>query len=158
MKRSLLFIIAFVCSVVAFSQNNIGIGLNNPHPSAILDIYTTKQGVLIPRMKSSQRTAIPAPLANGLLVFDIDTGCVMAYDSVVATWKNLCATGTATGVIGSTGATGATAADDIHQRAAAAVVGVQAASEDDTVGRHLAGPALGARWCPRGTPSHASAT
>ena len=90
----------------AFSQSNVGIGLNNPHPSSIVDIYSTTKGLLIPRMQSTQRTAITPPLANGLLVFDIDTGCVMAYDSVVAVWHNLCGGAGGGGGIGVTGATG----------------------------------------------------
>ena len=41
-------------------------------PSAILDLESTTQGILIPRMDSIQRTAITNP-AEGLLVFDMDT-------------------------------------------------------------------------------------
>ena len=93
-------------TLAAFSQNNVGIGLNNPHSSSIVDIYSTSKGLLIPRMHSAQRTAIAPPLANGLLVFDIDTGCVMAYDSLVPTWHNLCGGASGGGGIGVTGATG----------------------------------------------------
>ncbi len=41
-------------------------------PSAVLDVKSTTQGVLLPRLTTAQRTAIANP-ANGLLVFDSDT-------------------------------------------------------------------------------------
>ncbi|MBS1625767.1 MAG: collagen-like protein [Bacteroidetes bacterium] len=104
-----------------FAQRNVGIGLSNPHPSSIVDIYSPDKGLLIPRMHSANRQAMTAPLANGLLVFDIDSGCVVAYDSVSVSWRNLCAlsigpggmTGPqgATGAQGPTGATGASGSD-----------------------------------------------
>ncbi len=40
--------------------------------SAALDVKSTTQGVLLPRLTTAQRTAIATP-ANGLLVFDSDT-------------------------------------------------------------------------------------
>jgi len=59
-------------SVTAWSQ---GVGINetgtNPDPSAILDVQSTTQGMLTPRMTEAQRTAIATP-ANGLLVYQTD--------------------------------------------------------------------------------------
>jgi hypothetical protein len=103
-----LYLLTTIClfSLTALAQNNVGIGLNNPAPSAMLDIYSTNKGLLIPRMSSTQRTAIPTPWANGLMVFDIDTGCVMVYDSVATRWFNLCSGGGGGGITGPTGATG----------------------------------------------------
>ncbi|WP_394993966.1 hypothetical protein [Emticicia sp.] len=43
-----------------------------PNTQSIIDANSTTQGVLFPRMNSSQRTAIGSP-ANGLLVYDTDT-------------------------------------------------------------------------------------
>ena len=117
MKRIYLVVMAAILSMAAIGQNNnVGIGLTTPNPSAKLEIYSNTQGLLIPRMTSSERAAIAAPLPNGLLVFDIDSGCVLAFDSVAVSWKNLCAlsggtpgpTGAvgANGVAGPTGATG----------------------------------------------------
>ena len=90
MKSSLLVVIATLLSVAAFSQQNVGIGILNPNLLAILDIYSNSQGLLIPRMNTAQRAAILTPVPNGLLVFDTDSGCVLAFDSVAAAWKNLC--------------------------------------------------------------------
>jgi hypothetical protein len=49
-------------------QGQVGIGTNNPDTSAKLDVSATDKGFLMPRMTSSQRTAISEP-ANGLLVY-----------------------------------------------------------------------------------------
>lgn len=51
------------------AQNNVGIGTNTPHSSAFVEVRSTDQGILIPRMTQAARLAIPSP-ANGLLVFD----------------------------------------------------------------------------------------
>jgi len=54
-------------------QNNaqIGIGTDTPDVSAVLDITSTTQGVLIPRMTQTERLAIASP-ATGLLVYQTD--------------------------------------------------------------------------------------
>jgi len=46
----------------------LGIGTSTPNASAILDLSSTTQGVLIPRMTASQRAAIANPVA-GLVVY-----------------------------------------------------------------------------------------
>jgi len=53
---------------------------NAPDNSAALDIrdYTDK-GVLIPRLTTAQRNAIPSP-ANSLLIFNTTTGCYEFWD------------------------------------------------------------------------------
>ncbi len=52
------------------------VGINatgtSPDPSAMLDVESTTQGMLVPRMTSLQRSAISSP-ATGLLVYDTDT-------------------------------------------------------------------------------------
>lgn len=50
---------------------NVGIGTASPDGSAILDIESISQGVLVPRMTASQRGAISNP-AQGLLVYQTD--------------------------------------------------------------------------------------
>ncbi len=52
-------------------EGQVGIGTTTPHPSAVLDLSSSTQGLLIPRMTSAQRTDIVSP-ASGLLVFDTD--------------------------------------------------------------------------------------
>lgn len=50
------------------AQNNIGIGTNSPNSTAKLDVNSTTQGMLVPRMNQTQRDAISGP-ATGLLIF-----------------------------------------------------------------------------------------
>lgn len=53
----------------------IGIGMDpwvDPNPSAILELASDTLGLLIPRMTSSNRAAIPNP-ANGLMVYDLNS-------------------------------------------------------------------------------------
>lgn len=49
-------------------QNRIGIGTTTPHVSALLELNSTTQGFLPPRMGSAQIDAIPSP-EEGLLVY-----------------------------------------------------------------------------------------
>src|SRR5690349_10317760 len=62
-----------------------------PHASAMLDIKSTTKGLLIPRMTSLQRLAIPAPAA-GLKVFDITTASFHYYNGIK--WVELASVGT----------------------------------------------------------------
>lgn len=68
-KFLLLFPFLFTL-ILSFAQS-VGINTNSPNPSAALDIVSTDKGVLIPRMLSSQRSAIVSP-ATGLLVYQTD--------------------------------------------------------------------------------------
>ena len=58
-----------------------GIGVGNPAPdsSAILDIKSTSQGVLMSRLTTAQRNLINDP-AQGLLVFDTDKNTFYMFD------------------------------------------------------------------------------
>ncbi len=73
----LLFLVAIGALAVlltgseASAQTGVAIGTGTPtaHASAALDVQSTSQGMLVPRMTTSQRTTIATP-ATGLLVFD----------------------------------------------------------------------------------------
>lgn len=56
-----------------YNQANpsLGIGIAPPDASAILDLTSTTQGFLYPRMTSAQRNAIASP-ATGLMVYQTD--------------------------------------------------------------------------------------
>lgn len=65
------------------------LGLNNsaPNASSILDASSTSKGILIPRMTSANRDAIPSP-ATGLLVYVTDkTTGFFYYDGSI--WVNM---------------------------------------------------------------------
>lgn len=66
----------------------IGINTTTPAASSALDITSTTQGILTPRMTTAQKLAIPSP-ANGLLVYDTDLKAYSYYDLPATTWVNI---------------------------------------------------------------------
>ncbi|MNU71999.1 Collagen triple helix repeat protein [compost metagenome] len=110
--KSLLASFTILLSLSGNAQNNVGIGTNTPNPNAILDMQSTTQGVLVPRLTTAQRNAIAVP-TEGLLVYDIDVNCFFFYESTAAVWQNLCSGGGGgtpgpQGPAGPTGPAGAT--------------------------------------------------
>lgn len=90
MKNLLLIILSFVLITrLSFAQVAINTTGSSADPSAILDISSTTKGLLIPRMTTAQRTAIPTP-ALGLLVYDINTNSNWFYNG---TWTNMASSG-----------------------------------------------------------------
>ncbi len=80
-KRILLSIVILQLSIFMLNaQNNVGINTTMPDPSAALDVQSTSQGVLVPRMTAAQRTAI-TPAATGLLVYQTDAPAGFYYNS-----------------------------------------------------------------------------
>jgi hypothetical protein len=72
------------------ASNQIGIGTENPHPKAILEMKSTSQGVLFPTLTSVQRNAITNP-PNGLHIFNSDERCLNYYDATNQVWNCYCA-------------------------------------------------------------------
>jgi hypothetical protein len=66
-------------SAFTTNSNRIGIGNETPDESAALDISSTKKGLLIPRMTTVQRDAIPTP-ASGLLIYNTESNEINKYD------------------------------------------------------------------------------
>jgi hypothetical protein len=93
MKQKFLLLVVLLTglSAVTKAQNNVGVNTTTPDPSAALDVQSTSQGMLIPRMTASQRGLIAAP-ATGLLVYQSDAPAgFYFYDGTV--WSMLGATG-----------------------------------------------------------------
>ena len=72
------------------NAQNLGISGTGvaPDPSAGLDVNFTDRGVLIPRLTTAQRNAIPNP-ANSLLIYNTTTGCFEFWDG--SAWRVLSA-------------------------------------------------------------------
>ena len=70
------------------SGGNIGIHNTNPDASALLDLSSTTQGFLPPRMTLNQMTAISNP-ANGLLVFNTTENKFYAFIEDLNSWKEV---------------------------------------------------------------------
>lgn len=77
-------------SIITSAQNNVGIKSDGslPDSSAKLDIQSTTQGLLLPRMTTSQRNAMPKK-APGLIVYDTDKQTLYLYNG--SQWNPLAA-------------------------------------------------------------------
>jgi len=81
---ALKLIALFLFTTTMYSQ--VGIGTLTPDASAMLEVESTTQGLLTPRMSSTERIAISNP-ANGLLVYDTSENAFYFYKS--STWTKL---------------------------------------------------------------------
>lgn len=69
-------------------NGNASVGSStDPVASALLEMTSTSQGLLIPRMTTAQREAISSP-ADGLMVYDTDRRSVFIYDGSTFSWFN----------------------------------------------------------------------
>ncbi|WBV56460.1 hypothetical protein PFY10_19935 [Chryseobacterium daecheongense] len=66
-------------------KRNVGIGTTNPHPSAILELSSTTQGFLPPRMTTVQRDAI-ASKTQGLMIYNTSVNIMQYYNGTA--WVN----------------------------------------------------------------------
>lgn len=65
------FCLILFTAFAVFGQNNVGINTTTPDASAALDITSSSQGVLVPRMNAVQKGNISAP-ATGLMIYQTD--------------------------------------------------------------------------------------
>ena len=67
-------------------QGRIGIGTSAPAPAALLELTSTTQGFLPPRLTTAQRDAIPAP-PEGLVVYNATTKRLNFHDGTA--WQEV---------------------------------------------------------------------
>jgi len=82
------FFVAFQYGIAQVAVNSDG---SNPDASAMLDIYSTDKGLLIPRLTDSQMRSVNAP-AEGLLVYNKDEKAFYYFDGtewILASADNL---------------------------------------------------------------------
>ncbi|NTW33720.1 MAG: DUF2341 domain-containing protein [Bacteroidetes bacterium] len=93
-KIFLLFLI-FSLSLYSFSSFSQSVAINTSgnyaDNSSILDVDATNQGILIPRLTTISRNAIPSP-SNGLLIYNTDTNLFNYYNDVDNKWYEIAAT------------------------------------------------------------------
>jgi hypothetical protein len=110
--RGLIFVFAllFASPIFLYCQ---GIGISDvnivAHPSSILELRSTTQGVLVPRVTTAERDAIVSP-ADGLLVFNTSTS---RFNFYAAGWE----------VIGETTTTNANLTGEVTSVGNAATLG-----------------------------------
>ncbi|MEK7224331.1 MAG: hypothetical protein AAB221_01450 [Bacteroidota bacterium] len=84
MKASRLLLCICLLFVAATTQAQVAIGIASPAASAMLDVTSTSKGMLIPRMTTTNRTAIASP-ATGLQVYDTDLNQFYFYNGTAWT-------------------------------------------------------------------------
>ncbi|MDI6049798.1 hypothetical protein QLS31_08140 [Flavobacterium sp. XS2P24] len=82
LQSCVLFFMIITTNVFA----QVGIGTITPHASSVLDVSSTTQGMLTPRMTTAQRAAIASP-ADGLMVYDTDLKSFYHYNSTLTSWN-----------------------------------------------------------------------
>ncbi|MCT4664797.1 MAG: hypothetical protein N4A45_06145 [Flavobacteriales bacterium] len=70
-RKSILVIL--MATTVSYAQ--VGIGTLTPHASSILDVESSTQGFLPPRLTEAQRDAITNPAA-GLMIYNLTSNCL----------------------------------------------------------------------------------
>lgn len=86
MKHLFTLFVVGLLSTAAFSQN-VGINTNAPDLSAALDVTSSSQGLLIPRMPKAQRDLIASP-ATSLVIFQTDNTPGFYYNAGTPAAKN----------------------------------------------------------------------
>lgn len=81
LQAYLLFFMIITTNMFA----QVGIGTTSPAASSILDLTSTTQGMLTPRMTTAQRTAIASP-ADGLILYDTDLKSLFHYVLSTTSW------------------------------------------------------------------------
>ena len=69
--KKFITLLLFLSTLFSYAQ--IGIGTDNPDPSAAIDIVSSNSGMLLPRLKMSERDNISNP-AQGLMIYCTDCG------------------------------------------------------------------------------------
>ncbi|MCB0824246.1 MAG: hypothetical protein KDC09_16230 [Bacteroidales bacterium] len=76
------FLTILLCSffIASVAQNNVGINTQNPDPSAALDITSSNQGLLPPRVADTNAIASPA---EGLMIYDMNAHCMRYFNGTI---------------------------------------------------------------------------
>ncbi len=86
MKKGSIIFIYCLFALHANAQQNVGIGTNNPHIAAALEISSSNKGLLPPRITAAKKIAISNP-PKGLMVFDTNTSSYWYYTD--GGWKEV---------------------------------------------------------------------
>ena len=87
--RKAFFLIILIAGLAGQANAQLKLG-NNPNTinaSALLELESSNQGLLLPRLSEQQMLNITSP-APGLLIYNTDSGCAYVYNN--STWTNLC--------------------------------------------------------------------
>ncbi len=85
-NQIILLTILLAISLSVSAQISISTDGSEPDSSAVLDVKSTTQGVLLPRMTNEERDAIHNP-ATGLIIYNIEELIIQVFDGT--SWKYL---------------------------------------------------------------------
>lgn len=83
MIKKLMTGLLLTASTIAFSQ--VGIGTVNPHASADLELGSNNKALYLNRVANTAAVANPQP---GMIIYDLQSKCVKAYQSNPAAWSD----------------------------------------------------------------------
>ena len=75
--KKLFFLLVAIVSVISVNAQNVGVGTTVPDSSAVLDIFSTNKGVLIPRVLDTANVQKPL---EGLIIYNKNTKSPFYYD------------------------------------------------------------------------------
>lgn len=75
---SLLIAVLFCMPLFAQDTQAVGMGTRNADPSSVLELNSSNQGFLLPRLTSTQRDEIQKP-AVGLTIYNKETNCIESF-------------------------------------------------------------------------------
>jgi len=90
-----LVIISIFVLTIYMNAQNVGINTDTPDASALLELNSTTQGFLPPRLSTVERDAITSP-AEGLIIYNSTEQCINYYNGTI--WLSLCGNVSETGV------------------------------------------------------------
>lgn len=83
MIKKLMTGLLLTASTIAFSQ--VGIGTVTPHASADLELGSNNKALYLNRVANTAAVANPQP---GMIIYDLESKCVKAYQSNPAAWSD----------------------------------------------------------------------
>ena len=87
-NSSKIVLMVMLLPLTLFCQIKMGDHPQEINPYAIFEIESSKQGVLLPRMSTSERnTAFQSEIPNGLLNFNTDEDCLQWYSEKNSLWN-----------------------------------------------------------------------
>lgn len=96
---AMVFSLLSCCSVFAqlestkIKDGSVSSGAEKAVPGALFELESTNKGMLTSRLTTAQRDAISAAnLTDGLLVFNITTGCFDYWSKAQGVWLSICGT------------------------------------------------------------------
>lgn len=87
MRLIITFSAILFLSISLKAQNNVGIGTATPNSDAILDLSSTTQGFLMPRLNSADTTGLKTAANEGMMFYSLDDDIILYFNGT--TWDQV---------------------------------------------------------------------